>query len=50
MAQSDIARSSFKYRATRQWNELPVEIKQFKTINEFKVELRKWIIDNVSIK
>ena len=50
MAQSDIARSSFKYRATRQWNELPVEIKQFKTINEFKVELRKWIIENVSIK
>ena len=50
VASGDLARSSFKYRASSQWNDLPLNIRQAKTLKHFKVKLRKWILENVSIK
>ena len=50
VAESDLARNSFKYRATRQWNDLPPELKQIKILSDFKLELRRWILDNIPIR
>ena len=49
-AESDLDSNSFKYRATRQWNDLPPELKQVKILSKFKSELRRWIQDNVPIR
>jgi hypothetical protein len=49
-AECDTARKSFKYRATSQWNALPLQIKQARTVNEFKIKLRKWVAENIPIK
>ena len=48
-AVGDIARRSFKYRATRQWNNLPVRIRQAETVRVFKSQLKIWVIANVPI-
>ena len=50
VAESELARNSFKYRATRQWNDLPPELKQVKILSKFKSELRRWIRENVPIR
>ena len=49
-ASGEIAKNSFKYRATSQWNLLPVYVKEAKNVSIFKNKLRNWIIENVSIK
>ena len=48
-AVSELARSSFKYRATRQWNMLPLEIRQAGDVNIFKLKLKKWVAENIPI-
>merc|ERR1712126_563526 len=48
-AVSELARSSFKYRATRQWNMLPLEIRQAGDIGIFKIRLKKWVSENIPI-
>ena len=50
VAESDLARNSFKYRATRQWNDLPPDLKQVKILSNFKLGLRRWILDNIPIR
>ena len=39
-AECEIARRSFKYRSTRQWNQLPLKIRNVETIKEFKNQLK----------
>ena len=48
-AGAGLAKKSFKYRATQQWNELPLEIRQSVNVKTFKWKLRKWVADNVPI-
>ena len=49
-AESDIARRSFKYRASKQWNNLPIKMRQAETEKEFKNQLKTWIMRNVPVK
>ena len=49
-AEGDLAKRSFKYRATSQWNILPVKVRQAETLKEFKTKLRNWVAENVPIK
>ena len=49
-AESNIAKKSFKYRATSQWNFLPVDIREEQTLKKFKVKLRLWVLHNIPIK
>ena len=49
-ASGDIAKNSFKYRATSQWNRLPADVKEAKNVSTFKTKLRKWILENTPIK
>ena len=49
-AEADIARRSFKYRSTSQWNTLPVKIKEAETVQQFKTLLKIWVSENVPIK
>ena len=46
----DAARKSFKYRATGQWNALPVNIREERTLEKFKMKLRAWVSANIPIK
>ena len=48
-AVSELARNSFKYRATRQWNMLPLDIRQAGDVNIFKLKLKKWVAENIPI-
>ena len=36
-------RNSFGYRVARDWNLLPSQLKQLKTIKSFKKELKSWV-------
>ena len=49
-ATSDLARRSFKYRASEKWNDLPLEIRNANKLNEFKRLLKNWVLENVNIK
>ena len=49
-AECNIAKKSFKYRATSQWNALPVDIREEQTLKKFKVKLRLWVQHNIPIK
>ena len=40
-AGTELAKKSFKYRASQHWNMLPLEIKEAKKIEEFKFMLKK---------
>ena len=48
-ADSELARSSFKYRAKCEWNLLPLSIRQVEDIKIFKKEVKKWVAGNVPI-
>ena len=49
-AEGDIAKRSFKYRASAQWNSLPLKIRQSSNLKEFKFKLKKWVLSHVPIK
>ena len=49
-AESDLARRSFKYRASKQWNMLPIKLRQAETVKDFKSQLKTWIMRNVPVK
>ena len=49
-AECNIVKKSFKYRATSQWNALPVDIREEQTLKKFKVKLRLWVLHNIPIK
>ena len=45
-----ISRAGFVYRGAKLFNSLPQEIRCLKKHNSFKLEVKKWIKENVSIK
>ena len=49
-AEGDMARRSFKYRASAQWNNFPVSIRQARNLKHFKFDLKKWVLSQVPIK
>ena len=48
-AGTELAKKSFKYRATRDWNMLPLEIKQAREVETFKIMLKRWVSENIPI-
>ena len=42
-----LAKKSFSFRASTQWNSLPLEIRKINGKQKFKTELRKWVFENV---
>ena len=45
-----LANRSFRWRSSKQWNSLPIEIRHSKSVNEFKMSLKAWIKTNVPLK
>ena len=45
----EISRTSFKWRAANQYNQLPVDIRKCTSINAFKSKVKIWILENVSL-
>jgi hypothetical protein len=48
-AGAGMAKTSFKYRVTQQWNVLPLEIRQAVNVKTFRWKLKKWVADNIPI-
>ena len=46
----DITESSFRWRATSAYNELPQKTKEMKTLKEFKTQARKWVKENTPLE
>ena len=44
----DITRSSFRWRAANQFNQLPADIRTCPTLASFKTKAKTWITENVS--
>ena len=42
-----LAKNSYCYRASTQWNTLPEQIRTLRRISQFKAQLKKWILENV---
>ena len=40
---------SYKYRAATEYNRLPGEIREAKTVGTFKTKLRQWITENIPL-
>ena len=45
----DISKSSFRWRAASQYNQLPLNIRTSPGINIFKARTKKWIMDHISL-
>ena len=45
--QLTLAKNSFCYRASSQWNSLPEYIRKNRRISQFKSQLKNWIIQEV---
>ena len=43
-----LAKNSYCYRGAAQWNSMPENIRSIKKLDQFKVQLRKWILANVT--
>ena len=43
-----LAKKSYSYRGAAQWNTIPENIRVVRKISQFKVQLRKWILLNVT--
>ena len=48
-AKTELAKRSFKYRATSHWNLLPMEIRKAENIKTFKFKLKSWVSENIPI-
>ena len=42
-----LAKNSFCFRASTQWNTLPEHIRTYQKIGQFKSQLKRWILENV---
>ncbi len=40
--------SAFSVRAATEWNLTPINIRNLNTYSTFKIQLRKWLVDNQS--
>ena len=45
----ELTRDSFRWRATRDYNRLPVDLRNQVSLKIFKTDLWKWITKNISI-
>ena len=45
----ELMSQSFVPRATLSWNNLPVNIRMANNVNAFKLSVKQWIRDNISI-
>ena len=45
----DLMVNSFRWRALREYNQLPVELRKVNSLKSFKPSLWKWIRSNISI-
>ena len=43
-----LAKNSFCFRGSAQWNSLPGNLRKLRKIGQFKVQLKKWIFLNVA--
>ena len=43
-----LAKKSFSFRGSTQWNSLPENIRKIQKISQFKTQLKKWILMNVA--
>ena len=43
-----LAKNSYCFRASSQWNSLPEHIRKNPRISQFKSQLKKWILQNVA--
>ena len=43
-----LAKNSFSFRGSTQWNSLPENIRKIQQISQFKTQLKKWILMNVA--
>ena len=48
-ATNQISNRSFVFRASSQWNNLPIDIQEAETLSKFKQSLKKWIKSNIPI-
>ena len=46
----DITSNSFKWRATKQYNQLPVDVTRSETVQTFKKKAKAWIKENIAFK
>lgn len=46
LRKSAFGQTAFSVRAAREWNLIPIHIRNFKTYASFKFHLKKWLIDN----
>ena len=46
---SSLTRSSFSYEGSLNYNRLPTEIRQAKTLQSFKIKLKQWIRVNIPL-
>ena len=44
-----LCQRSFRWRASKQWNQLPANLKMSKTVNQFKMGLFQWTKNNIPI-
>ena len=44
-----LAKQSYCFRGSAQWNSLPDEIRKIRKISNFKIQLRKWILLNIAM-
>ena len=45
----ELMTDSFRWRATKDYNKLPADIRKMKTLKTFKTSLWKWILNNIPI-
>ena len=48
-AKYQLSSRSFQFRASKQWNNLPPDIKQAESFPKFKQMLKEWIKSNIQI-
>ena len=46
---TSVTASSFRWRAAKAYNELPTEMRNMKTLKEFKKTARKWVMQNTPL-
>ena len=45
----ELTMASFRWRAVKEFNKLPTDIRQLESVKSFKTKLWRWIFENVSI-
>ena len=46
----ELSRSSFRWRAAEQFNQLPADVRNITSIKNFKLKAKTWIKENISFQ